>query len=90
MLVGNAQHGPLALGTVLEVLVGWSFAACGVFLWTRRPATRLGLLMTLVRAISLLMLFNVLLWFSALNAIITGIGWIFEPPDPPASPGVRP
>ena len=29
MLVGNAQQGPLALGTVLQVLVGWSFVACG-------------------------------------------------------------
>ena len=48
MLVGNAQHGPLALGTVLEVLVGWSFAACGIFLWARRPANRLGPLMTTV------------------------------------------
>lgn len=48
MLVGTAQHGPLALGTVLEVLVGWSFAACGIFLWSRRRANRLGPLMTTV------------------------------------------
>ena len=48
MLVGNAQTGPLALGTVLQVLVGWSFAACGIFLWARRPANRLGPLMTIV------------------------------------------
>ena len=48
MLVGNAQRGPLALGTVLEVLVGWSFVACGVFIWSRRPANRLGRLMTIV------------------------------------------
>jgi signal transduction histidine kinase len=48
MLVGNAQRGPLALGTVLEVLVGWSFVACGTFLWARRPANRLGRLMTIV------------------------------------------
>jgi signal transduction histidine kinase len=48
MLVGRAQLAPLDLGTLLEVLVGWSFVACGVLLWTRRPANRLGLLMTLV------------------------------------------
>jgi signal transduction histidine kinase len=48
MLVGNAQIGPLTLGTVLQVLVGWSFAACGIFLWARRPANRLGPLMTIV------------------------------------------
>jgi len=48
MLVGKAQLAPLDLGTLLEVLVGWSFVACGVLLWTRRPANRLGLLMTLV------------------------------------------
>jgi signal transduction histidine kinase len=48
MLVGRAQLAPLDLGTLLEVFVGWSFVACGVLLWTRRPANRLGLLMTLV------------------------------------------
>ncbi|MGZ9276092.1 MAG: sensor histidine kinase [Candidatus Limnocylindrales bacterium] len=48
MLVGNAQNGPLVLGTVLEVLVGWSFVACGTFIWARRPANRLGPLMTTV------------------------------------------
>ena len=48
MLVGNAQRGPLALGQVLEVLVGLSFATCGIFIWARRPANRLGPLMTSV------------------------------------------
>ena len=48
MLVGKAQLAPLDLGALLEVLVGWSFVACGVLLWTRRPARRLGLLMALV------------------------------------------
>jgi signal transduction histidine kinase len=48
MLVGKAQLAPLDLGMLLEVVVGWSFVACGLFLWTRRPANRLGLLMTLV------------------------------------------
>jgi len=48
MLVGKAQLAPLDLGALLEVLVGWSFVACGVLLWTRRPASRLGLLMALV------------------------------------------
>jgi signal transduction histidine kinase len=48
MLVGKAQLAPLDLGTLLEVFVGWSFVACGVLLWTHRPANRLGLLMTLV------------------------------------------
>ena len=54
MLVGKAQLAPLDLGTLLEVLVGWSFVACGVLLWTRRPANRLGLLMTLVGMLWLL------------------------------------
>ncbi len=54
MLVGNAQLGPLTLGTVLEVLVGWSFVACGIFLWARRPANRLGPLMTLAGLLWLL------------------------------------
>ena len=31
MLVGKAQLAPLDLGTLLEVLVGWSFVACGAF-----------------------------------------------------------
>jgi signal transduction histidine kinase len=48
MFVGNTQAGAPALGTVLQVLVGWSFVACGILLWTRRPANRLGLLMTTV------------------------------------------
>ena len=54
MLVGNAQDGPLTLGMVLEVLVGWSFVACGIFLWTRRRANRLGPLMTIVGILWLL------------------------------------
>jgi len=54
MLVGAAQRGPLDLGAVLEVLVGWSFAACGTFIWARRPANRLGPLMTLVGMLWLL------------------------------------
>jgi signal transduction histidine kinase len=54
MLVGNAEQGPLALGTVLEVLVGWSFVTCGIYLWARRPANRLGPLMTTVGMLWLL------------------------------------
>ncbi|HEX5148093.1 MAG TPA: histidine kinase [Candidatus Limnocylindrales bacterium] len=54
MLVGNAQLAPLDLATVLEVLVGWSFAACGIFIWARRPANRLGPLMTIVGMLWLL------------------------------------
>jgi signal transduction histidine kinase len=54
MLVGNAQRGHLALGTVLEVLVGWSFVACGTYIWARRPANRLGRLMTTVGMLWLL------------------------------------
>ena len=54
MLVGKAQLAPLDLGAVLEVLVGWSFVACGAYLWTRRPANRLGPLMTLVGMLWLL------------------------------------
>ncbi len=48
MLFGQAQNDPLILRTVLEVLVGWSFVACGTFIWARRPANRLGGLMTAV------------------------------------------
>jgi signal transduction histidine kinase len=48
MLVVNAGRGPLALGSVLEVLVGLSFTACGAFIWGRRPANRLGPLMIAV------------------------------------------
>jgi signal transduction histidine kinase len=47
-LVGTAQDGPLALVTILEALVGGSFVACGLLLWARRPANRLGPLMTTV------------------------------------------
>jgi signal transduction histidine kinase len=54
MLVGDAQNRPLALATVLEVLVGWSFVACGLFLSARRPANRLGPLMALVGMLWLL------------------------------------
>jgi len=54
MLAGNAQNGPLVLRTVLEVLVGWSFVACGTFIWARRPANRLGRLMTTVGMLWLL------------------------------------
>lgn len=48
MLAGNLQQGQLAIATVLQVLVGWSFAACGIFLWARRRASRLGPLMAIV------------------------------------------
>lgn len=54
MLAGNAQLGPLTLRTVLEVLVGWSFVSCGIFLWARRPVNRLGSLMTIVGMLWLL------------------------------------
>jgi signal transduction histidine kinase len=45
IVVARALDGTLAPGTLLQVLVGWSFAACGVFLWGLRPANRLGPLM---------------------------------------------
>jgi signal transduction histidine kinase len=54
MLVGNAQQAPLGLSTVLQALVGLSFVACGVFLWLRRPANRLGPLMIIVGMLWLL------------------------------------
>ena len=54
LLVGTAELGPLSLGTLLQVLVGWSFVACGVFLWARRPANRLGTLMLTVGMLWLL------------------------------------
>jgi signal transduction histidine kinase len=54
LLVSTAQRAPTTLGTVLEVLVGWSFVACGTFLWVRRQANRLGPLMTSVGMLWLL------------------------------------
>jgi signal transduction histidine kinase len=44
ILVGSAQSGQFGLNTTLTVLVGWSFVACGTFLWARRRV-RLGPLM---------------------------------------------
>jgi len=54
MLVGTAQEAPLTLSTVLQVLVGWSFVACGTYIWARRPANRLGRLMIIVGMLWLL------------------------------------
>ena len=54
MLGGTAHLGPLTLESVLEVLVGWSFVACGTVIWARRPANRLGPLMTTVGMLWLL------------------------------------
>jgi signal transduction histidine kinase len=54
LLILTAERGPLGTATVLEVLVGWSFTGCGVFIWRRRPANRLGPLMTAVGVIWLL------------------------------------
>jgi signal transduction histidine kinase len=48
MLAGNAEQAPLTLGTVLQVLVGLSFVACGTFIWARRRVNRLGPLMMVV------------------------------------------
>jgi signal transduction histidine kinase len=76
MLVGTAQQGPIGLATVLQVLAGWSFVACGCFLWARRPRNRLGPLMTLVGMLWLLgrtmtlipnpVVFTVGIWFTDL------------------------
>jgi len=76
MLVGTAQQGPLGLETVLQVLAGWSFVACGCFLWARRPMNRLGSLMVLVGMLWLLgrtmtlipnpVVFTVGIWFTDL------------------------
>jgi signal transduction histidine kinase len=54
MLAGNLQQGAPVLETTLQLFVGWSFAACGIFIWARRPANRLGLLMTTVGMLWLL------------------------------------
>jgi signal transduction histidine kinase len=76
MFVGTAQQGPLRLETVLQVLAGWSFVACGCFLWARRPVNRLGPLMVLVGMLWLLgrtmtlipnpLVFTVGIWFTDL------------------------
>src|SRR6476620_6352809 len=54
LLFENVQHGPLDPVVVLEALVGWSFVACGVFIWARRRDNRLGPLMTIVGIVWLL------------------------------------
>jgi signal transduction histidine kinase len=76
MLFGTAQQGPLRLETVLQVLAGWSFVACGCFLWARRPTNRLGPLMTLAGMLWLLgrtmtlianpVVFTIGIWFTDL------------------------
>ena len=76
MLVGTAQQGPIGLETVLQVLAGWSFVACGCFLWARRPTNRLGPLMVLTGMLWLLgrtmtlipnpVVFTVGIWFTDL------------------------
>ena len=75
MLVGHAQLAPLDLGTVLEVLVGWSFVACGVYLWTLRPANRLGLLMTLV---GMLWLFGRTMTLVPIPVVFTAGIWLTD------------
>ena len=54
MLIGAAQQGSIGVGTMLQVLVGWSFVACGTYMWARRPANRLGRLMITVGMLWLL------------------------------------
>jgi signal transduction histidine kinase len=51
-----ANEGLDGLGTPygLKVLIGWSFAASGLYAWGRRPENRLGPLMTAVGCASLL------------------------------------
>ena len=71
MLVGKAQLAPLDLGALLEVVVGWSFVACGVLLWTRGPANRLGLLMALV---GMLWLVGRTMTLVPIPAVFTGPG----------------
>jgi signal transduction histidine kinase len=46
MLGLTLQAGPMRGTPVLELLVGWSFVGCGSFIWRRRPANRLGPLMS--------------------------------------------
>src|SRR5436305_14597812 len=45
ILALSVAVGPLRPTTVLEVLVGWSFAGSGAYMWRRRPANRLGPIM---------------------------------------------
>ena len=76
MFVGTAQQGPIRLETVLQVLAGWSFVACGCLLWARRPTNRLGPLMVLTGMLWLLgrtmtlipnpIVFTVGIWFTDL------------------------
>jgi signal transduction histidine kinase len=78
MLIGSAQSGPLGIGTILAVLVGWSFVACGTFLWARRHSSRPGPLMVAFGGLWLLgrsllliqqpIVFTAGLWISDLSA----------------------
>src|SRR3954470_22506054 len=54
MLALNIAVGPIRPTTVLELLVGWSFAGCGAYMWRRRPANRLGPIMLGVGVLYLL------------------------------------
>jgi signal transduction histidine kinase len=54
MLARNLQLSAPTLGTVLQVFVGWSFTACGIFIWARRRTNRLGPLMATVGMLWLL------------------------------------
>jgi signal transduction histidine kinase len=78
MLISSAQSGPPEIGTILAVLVGWSFVACGTFLWARRRGVRLGQMMVAFGGLWLLgrslllvsqpVLFTAGMWISDLSA----------------------
>jgi signal transduction histidine kinase len=54
MLALNIAVAPIRPTTVLELLVGWSFAGSGAYMWRRRPANRLGPIMVGVGVLYLL------------------------------------
>lgn len=75
MLAGYAQRGAISVGTVLNVLVGWSFVTCGLLLWTRRPLNRLGPLMT---AVGMLWLLGRTLFLSEYPVVFTAGMWLSD------------
>ena len=84
-----ASEGLNGLGTPngLKVVIGWTFAASGLYAWGRRPENRLGPLMTMVGCIYLLAqiliqahvshLFTAGIWLSELTPVRRDLESVF-------------
>ena len=75
MTVSNGGFDDLDTPNGLKVLIGWSFAGCGLYAWERRPENRLGPLMTAVGCTSLLA--NILIQ-SHSSALFTAGIWLSD------------